>query len=230
MPGNSIVESVNGLRASVAGRCLRPQCPPASYQAYNCTMLAIRHHACDLRPFGMSTGLHGRRLALTAARGRPPVISVEYTLSGDTARLVVPQATTAGFADRLWEHTCCELFVAVDPGAGYLEFNFAPSGAWAAYAFDGYRHGMRALPDARAPAITCTRDSGGLRLSIALDLEGLPVDAAATMWRVAASAVLEFDDGSREYWALAHPAERPDFHHPGSFTLALDRPPVTAFK
>jgi hypothetical protein len=187
-------------------------------------MFAIRHDACDLRPFGTSPGMRGRRFALTAARDRPSVIAVEYTLTGDTARLVVPQATTAGFTDRLWEHTCCELFVSVDPAAGYLEFNFAPSGAWAAYAFDGYRHGMRALPHARAPAITCTWDPGGLRLSVAIDLQGLPVDAAAPTWRVAASAVLEFGDGSCEYWALAHPAERPDFHHPGSFTLALDRP------
>ena len=34
--------------------------------------------------------------------------------------------------------------------------------------------------------------------------------------------VIETVDGERSYWALAHPAGQPDFHHRDSFTLALE--------
>jgi hypothetical protein len=36
------------------------------------------------------------------------------------------------------------------------------------------------------------------------------------------SAVIVARDGSRSYWALVHPAEKPDFHHPDAFALTLD--------
>ena len=32
--------------------------------------------------------------------------------------------------------------------------------------------------------------------------------------RIGLSAVIETTDGALSYWALAHPAEKPDFHHP----------------
>jgi len=35
------------------------------------------------------------------------------------------------------------------------------------------------------------------------------------------SAVIEATDGSLSYWALEHPADKPDFHHPDSFALEL---------
>ena len=54
--------------------------------------------------------------------------------------------------DGLWKSTCFEVFL-LDPSKGaYLEFNFAPSGQWAAYQFDGYRSGMREL-EISAPQI-----------------------------------------------------------------------------
>ena len=46
--------------------------------------------------------------------------------------------------------------------------------------------------------------------------------------RLGLSAVLEGDDGKLHYWALAHPASRPDFHHPLSRCVALAWPsPLT---
>ena len=40
-------------------------------------------------------------------------------------------------------------------------------------------------------------------------------------WRLGLSAVIEALNGEKSYWALAHPPEKPDFHHPDSFTLDL---------
>jgi len=35
------------------------------------------------------------------------------------------------------------------------------------------------------------------------------------------SAVIEEIDGTKSYWALAHPPGKPDFHHPDCFALTL---------
>ena len=58
--------------------------------------------------------------------------------------------------DGLWLHTCFELFVLDPENGSYLEFNFSPSGCWAAYAFDNYRFGRR---DLEIPAICVTTSS-----------------------------------------------------------------------
>ena len=40
------------------------------------------------------------------------------------------------------------------------------------------------------------------------------------------AAVVEETDGRLSYWALTHPAERPDFHHRDGFVLPLEHPHV----
>ena len=45
---------------------------------------------------------------------------------------------------------------------------------------------------------------------------------ADTNWELGLSAVLEEKDGTKSYWALAHPdPEKPDFHDPGCFVAHL---------
>jgi hypothetical protein len=41
--------------------------------------------------------------------------------------------------------------------------------------------------------------------------------------RVAASAVVEEANSGLSYWALAHPAAKPDFHHADAFVLSVAR-------
>jgi hypothetical protein len=64
----------------------------------------------------------------------------------------------------LWEHTCFEAFVAADGAAAYHEMNLAPSGAWAAFAFRGYRDGGPLSDPALAPGIAVRREAGRLLL------------------------------------------------------------------
>src|SRR5436190_6661783 len=64
-----------------------------------------------------------------------------FRVRGDMAKLVIPPPVASQRADDLWRTTCFELFVAGE-GAGYREYNFSPSGAWAAYEFADYRAGM----------------------------------------------------------------------------------------
>jgi hypothetical protein len=44
---------------------------------------------------------------------------------------------------------------------------------------------------------------------------------ADTNWQLGLSAVLEEKDGTKSYWALAHPGEKPDFHDAGCFAAHL---------
>lgn len=143
------------------------------------------------------------------------VLSLEYGLGGPVERVRWPEAAARTHTDGLWRTTCFEVFVAA--GDGYGEVNLSPSGAWAAYRFDGYRDGMRPL--AIAEPFIVTRHAPG-RFALTVDVEP-PVEATGP---IGLSAVIEDVDGGVSYWALAHPSAKPDFHHPDSFVLEL--PPL----
>jgi hypothetical protein len=127
----------------------------------------------------------------------------------------IPAPQSPGRADDLWKSTCFELFLRPENEPGYIELNFSPSGQWAAYAFDDYREGMRDCPLPIAPHIE--RDGEGRGWEIDVDLS--PVRPGAMLMGL--SAVVEELDGTRSYWALAHPPEKPDFHHPACFARRL---------
>src|SRR5262249_3035218 len=135
-------------------------------------------------------------------------VRLRYVVTGEIARLVLPEVASPERTDELWKHTCFEAFVRRE--GGYREFNFSPSTEWAAYDFDGYRVGMRNA-DVLAPRIEGRHGHEHYELFVAFDLPG---DAP---WRVALTAVLEETDGTKSYWALKHPPGKPDFHHADGF-------------
>lgn len=139
-----------------------------------------------------------------------------YEIAGPLEQLRIAPPEPARRADGLWRTTCCEAFIALE-GAGYLETNFAPSSAWAAYRFDGYRAGMRAA-ETPAPEIAMSLGRDRLTMQVALELAGLK---RPSPMRLGLSAVLEHDCGALSFWALAHPASQPDFHHRDGFALTL---------
>jgi hypothetical protein len=144
----------------------------------------------------------------------------EYRLRGDLGQLAIPQRAPAQRAERLWEHTCFEAFVAAGAGAGYSELNFSPSTEWAAYAFDGYRQGMRPLALATPPATVVATAADELSVTASVELRALA--AAPWPWRVALTAVVEDRAGRRSYFALRHPRDKPDFHDAAGFAVLLD--------
>jgi hypothetical protein len=105
------------------------------------------------------------------------------------------------------------------PGEGYHEFNFSPSGEWAARAFARYRDGVLLEDERFAPRISVQAGGERLELGTRVPLERLPYKGRL---RLGLSAVIEEEDGTLSYWALRHPPGRPDFHHAASFALALD--------
>ncbi len=165
--------------------------------------------------------------------GRPLRLAFELFADLETIRLPAPLATgTPRRADGLWQHTCFEAFVAASvaiPRAPYVEFNVAPSGAWAMYRFDGYRAAMRPEPCAVEPQIVLRRRPVMLQVEVALawpvPLPGPQLAGQPWRGRLGLSAVVEAADGSLSYWALHHPAARPDFHNGEGFVLGIEVAP-----
>ena len=132
---------------------------------------------------------------------------------GDVARLCLPPAVAPERADGLWRTTCFELFVTAD-GGSYREYNFSPSGAWAAYEFDGYRVGMRGLP----AAVSIENSSDDRSSTLIAKIKSEFPDSA----RVGLSAVIEETDRIVRYWATAFAPGKPDFHSEALRCLILD--------
>ena len=150
-------------------------------------------------------------IAVEIARLASGRLRLRYEVTGHAHALSLPAETNPERADGLWKQTCFEAFAARDSGE-YDEFNFSPSMRWAGYRFDSLRTGMRNIEMA-PPEIKSRRSASAFTLEASLDFpEGD---------RLGLSAVIEAAGGEKSYWALAHPAEKPDFHHPGSFTIDL---------
>ena len=147
-------------------------------------------------------------------------LQLRYRITGEMTKIALPPPGEPGPADNLWQHTCCEAFVATDAAQGYREFNFSPSGQWAVYQFMAYRQRDSDFVIPAAPQISLKQLEDGFELVARLPPESLPPISTLNL---GITSVLEAGDGSKSYWALAHGAEQPDFHPRQSFTLALTR-------
>lgn len=153
-------------------------------------------------------------------------LHVSYVLEGELDRLLVPERQTARFADNLWRHTCFELFVARQGEAAYHEFNFSPSSEWTVYAFTRVREQVPLDAGIELaeidPHVTVCRSADKLELDAVVRLDRLSTHYARARLAVGVSAVVEDEAGRLSYWALKHPLDKPDFHHPDAFVLELD--------
>ena len=144
------------------------------------------------------------------------VLELHYCVGGTIADLAIPAPGASERRNELWQHTCFEAFVRAGDEQCYAEFNFAPSTAWAAYRFDGYRSGMRDASEISAPRMEVRSGEDRLELRASLELA-----SANAPWQLGLSAVIEERSGRKSYWALAHPPGAPDFHHEDCFALQL---------
>jgi hypothetical protein len=145
-----------------------------------------------------------------------------YRVEGDISSLRVPRPADRVQTDGLWQHTCFEMFLRPERSDAYFEFNFSPSGAWAAYGFTSRRSGMRSLEGLAAPHVVCSPSVHRLEARVTLDLA--TVLDGSTVVDIGLSAVLEDDAGERSCWALAHRSAKPDFHDPDTFALTIAPP------
>ena len=170
-----------------------------------------------------SRAVRGIRVRVSRVQGGS--LALTFSLKGDLVRVRVPPPRPPRRADCLWQHTCFEVFVAVKGGLEYREFNFAPSGEWAGYAFQRYRDGAQ-LKEDLAPGIIVSRAEDRLELEAVIHLDRLPTTQPRARLKLALCAVVEEENGLLSYWALRHPPGKPDFHHPDAFALEIEPPNV----
>ena len=137
-----------------------------------------------------------------------------FRFEGVIEAIVVPQRTASERADGLWQTTCCEIFWQPVGDAAYREFNLGPSTRWACYDFDDFRSNGRDGP-VDSIGIDCTMSERQfvIEADIAADLP-VPAD-------IALNAIVEDAQGNMQYWALAFPAGRPEFHSENCRRLRL---------
>lgn len=144
---------------------------------------------------------------------------LRYFVTCDPDLLVYPSTESAVRTDGLWTSSCFELFLRDPRETDYFEYNFAPSGAWAAYHFHDYRDGMTDLP-LEPPEIHIEGSDSHFALEVNLSLPKFaPMACLAGL-----SAVIHEKEDCKSYWALNHPPGKPDFHHRDCFALQLAAP------
>jgi hypothetical protein len=141
--------------------------------------------------------------------------NIWFGIDAPLTRFLVSQSVHPQRCDELWKTTCFEAFLQTEGTHAYREYNFAPSGDWAAYDFSDRREGMNEAPLANPPYIRLEDNLTWWTLGATFALE------AGRHWLLGLSAVIEETDGTKSYWALAHGGERPDFHDPACFTATL---------
>jgi hypothetical protein len=170
-------------------------------------LLQLHPHPDNPGPPGLGIGASVRRVEKGELR-------FTYTVSGPTAALAFAPLTASARQDELWRRTCFEAFVRQPNGMDYVEFNFAPSLEFAVYRFNAYRHGM-AVELGLTPQVTIAAGADWFRLEAQS-----PAPFAGPL-EIGLSAVALEQGGGVSYWALSHPAAKPDFHHPNSYLYAL---------
>lgn len=151
----------------------------------------------------------------------PTNVRVRYEAIGRIDDLVIPEPAPPLRSDNLWKATCFELFLRGDLRTGYREFNFSPSGQWAAYEFRGYRDGMTHAQLPGEPIVQAQALHDRLIVDVRLSMH-LPEEP----YRMSLSAVAQERTVGTSYWAVSHAGGVPDFHHPACFALEL--PPAPA--
>ncbi len=151
-------------------------------------------------------------------------LTVTYRLYGDTTCLRIPEKQSPSRTDNLWQHTCFEAFIGIEGETAYHEFNFSPSGQWAAYAFSDYRQRTDIFPELEAPDIRTRIFPDRLELEASIAQTALPRTPERRLLQIGLSAVVENRTGGMSYWALSHATAKPDFHDRRSFIIDLCDP------
>lgn len=164
-----------------------------------------------------------RRFSASIGVGASPdELQFSFRIDGAIGRLRLPECGSALRTDGLWQHSCFEAFVRADANDSYHEFNFAPSGDWAAYRFASRRSGQQS-PALPTPRTEFRRTAEAFELNAAVTIAGIPDLAQARVLQAGLAAVIEHQDGEHSYWALAHRGPQPDFHDPETFQLRVTR-------
>jgi hypothetical protein len=173
----------------------------------------------SLQPFTPVRPPSNLRITVQVSR-RSNAAILSYTVHSPIKELCVPDP-----ADRplrkggLWEETCLEFFLATKDSPRYWEINLSPSGHWNVYRFSAYREAVQEEAAFTSLPFRVKRGKDLFLLDLELHLDR--IIHSETPLQAGISAVLKLRSGEMTYWALSHPAQRPDFHRRESFIAEL---------
>ncbi|MCB2184605.1 MAG: DOMON-like domain-containing protein [Desulfobulbaceae bacterium] len=172
----------------------------------------------SLKPF---VAAESETFAITCAISRKDgALHLCFSLSGPLDQLRIPlPARHPERRENLWQESCFEFFLAETDSEIYREINIALSGHWNVFHFDCYRQGMRRKENITSLPCRITHEPQLFTLQTTLDLDLM--ERADSPLQIGMSAVLLSKDNTLSYWALTHPAEKPDFHDRRGFLLTL---------
>lgn len=162
-----------------------------------------------------------REVTLLQARVRHEhdLLHCEWYVAGDLDRVLWPERDSQPWrCSGLWEHTCFEVFIGPAGASGYTEINLSPDGHWNAFAFDDVRTGMRETDLVSLRERTFDRSATRATLQAAFRVGTWP----GQQLRLGLSSVIEGTNQALHYFALAHPARKPDFHRRDGHILLTD--------
>ena len=149
-----------------------------------------------------------RAIGVLVRRPAGAELRMTFRLDGDIRRIRVPSPGAPRIAAQLWRHTCFEAFIAMEGQPAYHEFNFAPSGEWAVYAFSGYRNGGPLANEEMRPHIAVRSSRSWLELESLVRLDSLSAVHPRAPLRIGLSAVIEATMGSRTGRFAIRPTNR----------------------
>ena len=176
--------------------------------------------AQELSPHPTDIAGPARRLSAECARMRDGSLVFRFCASGAIERMRLPMRRDGARQDGLWKTTCFEAFLGMR-GGSYIELNFSPSTDWAAYDFSAYRESMRDSASVVSIDIAVNETPSDLALTATVRLAASAAFSDLGGLMIGLSAVIEDVDGNKSHWAIAHPAAKPDFHHPDGFVYRL---------
>lgn len=168
-----------------------------------------------IQPTILNTAIHGH-IKLDSQH-----IVVDFTIIGDISLIKhSPITPTPKRKDNLWQSTCFEVFTAATMEPDYWEYNIAPSHNWNVYHFDAYREGQTLDPLVGAIKIKTQYANKNLNTITA----SLPLSPrlAGKEISLGISCILQDINNNLNYYALVHPAHKPDFHDKRGFVIRLN--------
>ena len=146
-------------------------------------------------------------------------LNIKYVLN-NSAKIIIPQVNKTPLRRYdLWERTCFEFFLKIKDTTKYWEFNLSPSGNWNVFRFSGYRSNIAEENAFKALPFNVFRNTESLIVEANINLN--QIVSADRKLEVAISTVVEDKERKLSYWALTHPRNKADFHHPNSFTIKV---------
>lgn len=171
----------------------------------------------QLRPFAPTPAAAAFKI-LSDLEFRADALEITYHVQGPIDDLVLPlPLAKPDFRDELWTTTCLELFLQEEGQSAYEEWNFSPSGNWAYYHFQSYRQASGgSLCMQPLEPLHCFWNDHQLLLKVSIPMYQTFVAERRDL-RYGLTAVLQLKSGEKQYWALAHAGDKPDFHLAESF-------------